>query len=263
MVITMNKHKLFNADCLEILPTLPDHSVDFILADPPYGITPCHWDSLIPLEPLWEQLKRVIKLDGAIALFGSQPFTSTLITSNIKMFRYSWVWEKEKGSCPMLAPYRPHKVHEDIVIFSPSAAAYSKRGEMCYYPQMTAGAPRKARTHKSGKMKYGSALFTLGNNGTRYPKSVLRYNTERGLHATQKPVSLLEYLIDTYTQAGDLVLDFTMGSGSTGVACENKGREFIGIEKDLDVYTGAVERINGVKLSTKLSTDLFGEAFGG
>ena len=248
MILTkLRNAKLIHGDCLDVLPNLPDQSIDFILADPPYGTTACVWDSIIPLEPLWAQLKRVIKPNGAIALFGSQPFTTQLIGSNLPMFKYTWVWEKEQGTMPMNAPYQPLKVHEDIVVFSHRAATYSTKGTMAYYPIKTAGKPYKSGPRLSGKMQFHSSSAgqaTKDNAGDRYPRSVIAFNTERGKHPTQKPVALLEYLIETYTNAGEVVLDFTMGSGSTGVACLNTGRKFIGIELDSTFYQVALTRLS-------------------
>ena len=231
--------KLYNDDCLKVLPMIPDKSIDLILTDPPYGTTQCKWDSVIPFEPMWNQLKRVIKDNGCIALFGSEPFSSYLRTSNIKWFKYDWIYRKPQGTNPMASKYMPLKDHEIISIF------YSKKP--IYNPQMTIGKPYsgfKSDSKKIGEV-YGNIKSIHRDNpkGTRFPKTVLDFKTERGLHPTQKPVALLEYLIKTYTNENDTVLDFTMGSGSTGVACKNLNREFIGIELDKQYFDIAKQRI--------------------
>lgn len=230
-------YTLYNKDCFDVFPEIPDGSVDLVLTDPPYGTTACKWDSVIPLELMWEQLKRVVKKNGAIVLTASQPFTSALVLSNPSMWKYEWVWEKEQGSMPMQAPYQPIKVHESLQVFSFSASTYSKRGSMVYHPQMSEGAPYKANQRKSGNMTFHtdpSGDHFKDNKGVRYPRSVHFCPTERGFHPTQKPVALMEYLIKTYTNEGETVLDFCIGSGTTGVACGNLNRRFIGIEKDTE-----------------------------
>ena len=234
---------LMQGDCLERMKDIPDGSIDAIITDPPYGTTACKWDSVIPFEPLWAQLKRVIKPNGAIVLFGSQPFTSALIMSNIKMFKYELVWDKEHGKAPGVAKYRPMPCHENILCFG--------CGKVTYNPQMTEGTPytdirtsnkRKQNEHRFG---YGKG-FSIVNEGTRYPLSIHRCKTApfKGQHPTQKPATLMEYLIKTYTNEGETVLDFTMGSGSTGVACINTNRNFIGIELDEGYFKIAQDRIS-------------------
>ena len=229
--------KLMQGDCLELMKTIADGSVDMILTDPPYGTTACKWDSIIPLEPMWEQLRRVIKPNGAIVMTASQPFTTTLISSNMKMFKYCWVWEKGRPSNPQLAKKQPLKTHEDIVVFSPKPHAY--------YPQGLVEIPMGERKiHKPEPNKLGHCVRKpYTQTHTNYPKSILSVKPERGFHPTQKPVDLLEYLIKTYTQDGETVLDFTMGSGSTGVACVNTNRNFIGIELDENYFNIAKQRI--------------------
>lgn len=225
---------LMQGDCLERMKEIPDGSVDMILADPPYGTTACKWDSIIPLEAMWEQLKRIIKPNGAIVMTASQPFTTTLIASNMKMFKYCWVWNKRTSANVGAARFQPLKTHEDIVVFSGK-----------YKPQMTKGKMRM----KGGKVKSGEANGSLPPvyyaSDEYYPISILDIKTERGFHPTQKPVALMEYLINTYTNPGEVVLDFTMGSGSTGVACVNTNRSFIGIELDEGYFEIANKRING------------------
>lgn len=314
---------LMQGDCLELLKTIPDGSVDMILTDPPYGTTACKWDSVIPLEPMWAELKRIIKSNGVIVLFASQPFTTKLIHSNMEMFRYSWVWEKEQGVNFLSAKKQPMKVHEDIVIFYtdlggqrgaaseydpirnylknerklagltakkaknilgngmgghyftngvqfciPSEENYKKLQSTgffslpyselkrwydelgisiktsTYNPQVTMGSPYISGKGDSGEVTGGVQKTQTKNTGTRYPRSIQKFKRETGLHPTQKPVALLEYLIKTYTQEGETVLDFTMGSGSTGVAAKNLNRNFIGIELDEKYFNIAKERIN-------------------
>jgi len=223
---------LMLGDCLERMKEIPDGSVDMILCDPPYGTTACKWDSIIPLEPMWEQLKRIIKPNGAIALFGSEPFSSALRMSNIKNYKYDWVWHKKTSANVAVAKYQPLKTHEIISVFG-------KR----YIPQMVKGKMRM----KGGKAKGGEANGSLNpvyyKSDLYFPKSVLDIKTERGFHPTQKPVALMEYLIKTYTNENETVLDFTMGSGTTGVACKNLSRDFIGIELDEDYFKIAEKRI--------------------
>lgn len=238
---------LMRGDCLERMKEIPDGSVDMVLTDPPYGTTACKWDSIIPLEPMWEQLKRIIKPNGAIVMTASQPFTSILVCSNLKMFKYDWTWKKPKGTGHLNARKQPMRDKEDIVVFYPKPGTYN--------PQMLKGSPYK---NKAGKDHSSSSSMTESygaytnlrndNEGFRYPKQVLEFGVvERGtIHPTQKPVALMEYLIKTYTNEGETVLDFTMGSGTTGVAARNLNRKFVGIELDEDYFNIAVERVNGV-----------------
>lgn len=241
---------LYNKDCLEVMKELPDKSVDLILCDLPYGTSACKWDTIIPFDKLWEAYERLIKDDGAIVLFGSEPFSSLLRTSNLKLYKYDWVWEKPSGANFLNFKYQPAKVHENIMVFGKGATSYSKNGNMVYNPQMEAGTPY---TQKSGKQRndYGNSTVrtpieqvVTENNGTRYPRSIQKFNLDKDKHhPTQKPIALLEYLIKTYSSEGDIVLDNCMGSGSTGVACANTYREFIGIELDKSYYKIAEERI--------------------
>ncbi len=246
--------KLYNEDCLNILPTIPDKSIDLILTDPPYGTTQCKWDSVIPFEPMWKELKRIIKDDGCIALFGSEPFSSYLRISNIKSFKYDWIWHKNTYSNFASSKYNPLKDYELIHIFG--------KGRVNYYPI-------KEKRNKSGLKRqqagYQNNKNTISGDTTafkiafkkdkkysrlRNPTLVKYFNNrnpkDRGLHSTQKPVALLEYLIKTYTNENDTVLDFTMGSGSTGVACSNINRDFIGIEKDTKYFDIAKNRIESI-----------------
>ena len=235
-------NKIICGDCLDVMPTLADGSVDMVMADPPYGTTACKWDSIIPFEPMWEQLKRVIKSNGAIVMTASQPFTTTLIASNMKMFKYELIWNKNHGKAPGVAKFRPMPSHENIVVFG--------KPKNTYNPQMSEGKPytdkRTSNVRKSNEHKFGYAKgFNIENKGTRYPLSVITVPTapKTGQHPTQKPVALMEYLIKTYTNEGETVLDFTMGSGTTGVACVNTGRDFIGIEMDAEYFRSAENRI--------------------
>lgn len=236
--------RLLHGDCLELMKDIPDGSVDMILCDLPYGTTACKWDTVIPFEPLWEQYNRNIKDNGAIVLFGSEPFSTELRHSNLKMFRYDWIWEKEQGANFMLCKYQPYKVHETISVFS--------KTRHLYFPQMTNGKPYTSGKGTSGDITGNVPKVQTKNEGTRYPRSVQYFTTDKAKgskHPTQKPVALLEYLIKTYTNPGEVVLDNCMGSGSTGVACMNTGRHFIGIELD-DKYFGiAKQRINDAAFS--------------
>jgi site-specific DNA-methyltransferase (adenine-specific) len=198
-----------------------------ILADLPYGRTRCKWDKALPLDKLWTEYKRIIKPGRAIVLTASQPFTSLLVYSNIKMFRYAWVWLKEQGTNFLDAKKLPLKIHEDILVFS--------QGRAAYYPQMTTGKPFLRGIHgSSGEVNSNIQKIAVPNKGTRYPTTVLEFKRERGLHPTQKPVALFEYLIRTYTQPGELVLDNTAGVFTTVVAALKTGRLSIGIEKDTE-----------------------------
>ena len=237
----MPKIELIQGDCLELMKDIPDGSVDAIITDPPYGTTACKWDSIIPFEPMWEQLRRIIKPNGAIVLFGSQPFTSALVMSNPKMFKYEWIWEKTRPTGFFTAKKMPMKIHENILVFYKKQPAYS--------PIKVKADESKIDRRKTLTSTYSPYLgVTKGrvrDSGMRYPLSIQKIKSisEKGQHPTQKPVPLLEYLIRTYTNEGETVLDFTMGSGSTGVACKNTGRNFIGIEKDEKYFEIAKKRI--------------------
>lgn len=235
---------LYKGDCLEIMKSIPDGSIDAIITDPPYGTTACKWDSVIPFDLMWEQLNRIIKPNGAIVLFGSQPFTSNLITSNLKLFRYEIIWEKTLFSNFAIVKKQPCKLHENICMF------YKK--QPTYNPVMSEGKPYTDKPRKRTMAITNNAIClksAIENKGTRYPSSVQKFsNGNNGsLHPTQKPVALMEYLIKTYTNENETVLDFTMGSGSTGVACVNTNRNFIGIEKDEKYFEIAEQRIKESK----------------
>jgi site-specific DNA-methyltransferase (adenine-specific) len=225
-------------DCLEEMKSIPEGSIDAIITDPPYGTTACKWDSVIPFGPMWTQLKRIIKPNGAIVLFGSEPFSSALRMSNIKMYKYDWVWNKAKASNFPCVKSQPLKIHENISVFNSTKA---------YTPQMTKGALRKKGGYPVKREVAVNAGAPAKVNNLYYPKTILDFSTASNkdckLHPTQKPVALMEYLIKTYTHPQETVLDFTMGSGTTGVACVNTNRRFIGIEQDDKYFAIAVERI--------------------
>ena len=240
----MSKIELHHGDCLEVMKEIPDGSVDMVMTDPPYGTTACKWDSVIPIEPMWEQLRRVIKPNGAIVMTASQPFTTALIASNMKMFKYCWVWNKKIGCNFASATKRPLKVVEDVVVFGGSA----------YYPIKTKGRMRKKGGGRQFVGVYGSGNLDKVSepywSDEYHPTNVIEIgNADRRnkQHPTQKPVALMEYLIKTYTNEGETVLDFTMGSGTTGVACKNLGRNFIGIELDQEYFEIAKKRIEDTK----------------
>ena len=253
MINNKDNIKLIKGDCLEVMKSIPDKSIDMILCDLPYGTTACKWDIIIPFKPLWEQYNRIIKDNSAIVLFGSQPFTSALIMSNLKMFKYEWIWEKDAGSNFATVKYQPMKEHENILVFG--------KGKTRYFPIMQerigSRKGKETTTIDSGRKdsvygtQEGRGILKVGK--LRYPRSIQRFNRERGLHPTQKPVKLLEYLIKTYTNEGELVLDNCMGSGSTGVACLNTNRKFIGIEQD-DKYFEIAE--NRLKEATEKKEEL-------
>ena len=222
---------------------IPSGSIDAIITDPPYGTTQCKWDSVIPFKPMWEQLSRIIKPNGAILLFGSEPFSSALRMSNIKNYKYDWVWEKSKATNFLNAKKQPLRAKENILVF------YKK--QPTYNPQMTKGKSynKGIRKKQTKDDVYGSFNQTeVKSEGNRYPRDVLYFKTAetegKTFHKTQKPVKLMEYLIKTYTNENETVLDFTMGSGTTGVAAKNLNRSFIGIEMDNKYFEIAKERMN-------------------
>jgi len=234
---------LKNGDCLELMQDIPDRSIDMIMSDPPYGTTQCKWDSIIPLDLMWEQLKRIIKPNGVVALMAAQPFTTKLISSNFEMFKYCWIWEKSKSTGFLNAWRRPLTNTEDVCIF------YKKNN--LYKPILRDKEEKNIRI-RSIETERGSECYGKFDSKIRkcpinksMPKTIIKFNNvQRGLHPTQKPVDLMEYLIKTYTNEGDTVLDFCMGSGTTGVAAQNLSRSFIGIEKDEKYFNIASERIN-------------------
>ena len=233
---------LMLGDCLERMKEIPDGSVDMVLTDPPYGTTACKWDTVIYFEPMWKEINRIIKYSGVVAMTASQPFTSALVMSNVKMFRHEWIWIKNKGSNFANTVREPMKEHESVLIFSKGKWTYNKQMQ----ERTGAGLSRSKYkfTSRTKTENYGE----IGppkefQSDLRVPSSWQKFNTENGLHPTQKPVALMEYLIQTYTLKGETVLDFTMGSGTTGVAAKNTGRNFIGIELDDNYFKIAKERI--------------------
>ena len=246
-------NKIIHGDCLEVMRDIPDKSVDMILCDLPYGTTACKWDEIIPFEPLWEQYERVIKDNGAIVLTASQPFTSKLIMSNLKMFKYELIWDKNYGGAPGVAKYRPMPSHESILVYA--------NGKTTYNPQMRTGKPyNDKRSGERAKIngnehKFGyKNNFDIQNKGVRYPLSVIKiqkYNI-KGEHPTQKPVALFEYLIKTYTNEGEIVLDNCIGSGTTAIAAHNTGRKFIGIEKEPKYVEIARKRLEQAQMQQSL-----------
>jgi site-specific DNA-methyltransferase (adenine-specific) len=247
----INNIELYNADCFDVMPMIADKSIDCIIADLPYGTIACKWDSILPFDKLWEQYKRIIKDNGAIVLFGSQPFTSALIMSNIKMFRHQWQWLKNKPTGCFNAKYMPMKSNEDVIVFGIKKVNYYaimvKRTEKEYKESL------RIKDSKS----WGNNIHNHRNNliirkskeeqWYKYPTNILKIKKDdkrnNKQHPTQKPVALLEYLIKTYTNENELILDNTMGSGTTGVACQNTNRKFIGIEKETNYFDIAVKRI--------------------
>ena len=246
----MSKIEIKQGDCLELMKDIPDKSIDMILCDLPYGTTRNKWDSIIPLDKLWKQYERVIKDNGCIALFAQTPFDKVLGASNLKLLKYEWIWEKPMATGRLNCNFAPMKAHENILIFSKSAACYvkDKSKAMIYVPQMTEGKPYKAisgRASSNYDTKWSKESLTI-NNGTRYPRDVLKFAHDKDkFHPTQKPVALLEYFIKTYTNENDVVLDNCMGSGSTGVAYQNTNRKFIGFELDEKYFGIAKERLFG------------------
>ena len=236
--------ELHNGDCLEIMKTIKDHSVDLILCDLPYGTTACKWDNVIPFDKLWEQYNRIIKNNGAIVLFGSEPFSSQLRLSNLKNYKYDLYWKKEKPTNFMQLKRRPGKLTENICVF------YNK--QCTYNPQMVKHEGKLVKNSPKGKFnsvvsaQLNKRIIPYNDTGYRYPGDILEFRREKlgtTVHPTQKPVPLLEYLIKTFSNEGDLVLDNCMGSGSTGVACKNTNRNFIGIELDKNYFEIAKNRI--------------------
>ena len=246
------RYKLLQGDCLELMEGIPDKSIDMILCDLPYGTTACKWDTIIPFEPLWEQYERIIKDNGAIVLTASQPFAMNLAMSNMRLFRDEWIWDKTRGSNFQLAKKMPMKSHENVLVFYKKLPTYN--------PQYWYSSPYKTTEGKRARTIEGLSNSSAGVNrtatvsdGRRYPLSIITIKRDsEKLHPTQKPVALLEYLIKTYTNEGETVLDNCMGSGSTGVACVNTNRRFIGIELDENYYNIAKQRIESQENKLKV-----------
>lgn len=241
----MENFELHQGDCLEVLAGVPDRSANLVICDPPYGTTDCAYDDVIPFDAMWALYRRVLAPGGCVVLFGSQPFTSRLVVSNLKWFRYSLVWNKNKCGSPGLAKIRPMKVHEDILVFAP--------GRTTYNPQMEVGEPysrnppKQIRCNRHGYGFAGTKAEGIVNTGTRYPKSVLNisrdFSAQQQVHQHQKPLSVLRWLLKTYSNPGDVVLDNAMGSGATGVGCLELGRRFVGCELDPAAFGVAEARI--------------------
>ena len=280
-VKVINGNILINGDCLDVMDEMIKKGVkvDAIITDIPYGTTKCKWDTVIPFNKMWERLNKLIKPNGAIVLFGSQPFTSALVMSNVKGFRYEWIWEKQYATNFMGAKNAPLKYHENIIVFSKNKHIYNpqkykvieideiqkmdKKSLLSFFKERLydryAKVDRRINVNNIedrnechlGKVKHTRKI----DDGYRNPKSVIKINgsKNKNVHPTQKPVALMEYLIKTYTNEGDIVLDFTMGSGTTGVACKNTNRKFIGIELDKKYYDISVERIK--EAQTKIESN--------
>jgi site-specific DNA-methyltransferase (adenine-specific) len=246
----MSDVKLWQGDCLELMKNIPDGSVDLVLTDPPYGTTQNKWDSIVPFDDMWRELHRITKPNSAIVLFSQMPFGAELIHSNIREFRYEWVWHKTMPTGFLNANRTPLRTHENILVFYRKLPTYN--------PQKWQGKPYNAKSGVTKTNNYGAYRtehHTDCSDGKRYPVDVVKFNNgnnKERKHPTQKPVDLLEYLIRTYTNEGESVLDFTMGSGSTGVACVNTNRHFIGIELDKGYFDIAQQRINEAKTKEKV-----------
>ncbi|WP_130945731.1 DNA-methyltransferase [Klebsiella quasipneumoniae] len=235
--------RLHNADCFDVFPQIASGTVDLVCADIPYGTTQCRWDSVLDLPLMWEQLYRIAKSSAAIVLFSAQPFTSVLISSNLRDWRSEWIWEKGNATGFLNAKKQPLRAHENIEVFY--------RRQPTYNPQFTHGHERRTSKRKTVNSEcYGKALtLTKYDSTSRYPRDVQFFSSDKqtgNYHPTQKPLALVQYLIETYSNPGDTVLDFTMGSGTAGVACQQTERNFIGIEKDAAIYRTACERM-GIK----------------
>ena len=244
------KIKLMQGDCLERMKEIPDGSVDMVLTDPPYGTTICKWDTVIPIDKMWDEIWRVCKPNAAVCLFGIQPFTTQLISSNIKDFRYCWYWEKERGTNFVNSYKMPMKKIEDIMTFYKKLPYYDSQGE-----KYEGGLKKITRSTKKSKTDGIEPISKVSIYTHRRKTNILKFTRDnwvgpkaKRFHPTQKPVPLLKYLIETYTQEGETVLDFTMGSGSTGVACIKSNRSFIGIELDEKYFNVAKERLNEEKI---------------
>jgi site-specific DNA-methyltransferase (adenine-specific) len=246
---------LYLGDCLDVMRDFPDKSVDAVITDPPYGTISCNWDVILPFEIMWERINAIRKEKAAVVLFSKKPFTAKLINSNIDNFKYDWIWEKSKASGYPSVKYRPLSAHEEIDIFYPHF----------YNPQMQTGKPYKQPRKKqnydntmNGAFKVRSKDFVFSDNdGTRFPRSIIKfrnsyYDDGKQVHPTQKPIALMKYLIMTYSIPGNTVVDFTMGSGTTGIACVQTGRKFIGIEIDPKYFEISVKRIKDAQQQMRL-----------
>lgn len=255
-------NKITQGDCLEVMKSIPAGFVDMILCDLPYTFKGKHrvtgnkWDLPVDLDRLWEHYRRLIKPEGAIVLTATNPFASYLVMSNMEMFKYEWVWEKDNGSNFVHVKYQPFRVHEQILVFGKWPTTYNQSGRyMKYNPQFTQGTPyvvKRDGSDVTNLVGFGGRTDTDNSEGKRYPRTVQKFNTETGLHPTQKPVALFEYLIKTYSDKGDVVLDNCMGSGTTAIACLNTERNFIGIELEKEYVEIARRRVDRHFVQTKL-----------
>ena len=232
----MELNKIYNEDCLVGMKDIPDKSIDMILCDLPYGTTRNKWDTIIPLDKLWEQYDRITKDNGAIVLTAQTPFDKVLGMSNLETLKYEWIWTKYSGTGHLNAKKMPMKNHENILVFYKKLPTYN--------PQMTKGTPYTQKSGRASSNYNPQERVTTVNEGYRYPLTVQKFKSEKGLHPTQKPVELFEYLIKTYTNDGETVLDNCMGSGTTAIACINTNRNYIGFELDQEYYRASIERIN-------------------
>lgn len=234
--MSVGKKEILLGDCLELMKDIPNGSIDMILCDLPYGTTERNkWDCIIPYEKLWEQYTRVVKDSGAICLFSQLPFDKTLACSNIEMLRYEWIWKKQQGTGHLNAKKMPMKNHENILVFYKKLPTYN--------PQFTKGKPYQCKSGKGSSNYREQVSVVTENNGIRYPLSVIEFKSDKGQHPTQKPVALCEYLIKTYTNENDLILDNTAGSGTTAIACLNTNRQFIVMEKEQKYYDIILKRV--------------------
>lgn len=237
------KFKMYHGECIEIMKKLESKTVDLILCDLPYGTTDCKWDNVIPFDELWNEYERVIKINGAIVLFSAQPFTTKLINSNFKLYRYTWYWIKNNTTGFVFAKYQPMRKVEEINVFYKKMPTYNPQG-LIVLEKPIKRKGKKTPRHGDSIYEFGTLTKSSETIYKNYPNNVLNFKKEtNSLHPTQKPVSILEYLIKTYTNEGEIVLDNCMGSGSTGVACANTNRKFIGIEKEEKYFEIATERV--------------------
>ena len=249
--------KIYNEDCLIGMKNIPDESVDCIICDLPYGTTECSWDSIIPFEPLWKQYKRILKTNGVICLFGNEPFSSKLRLSNLDWYRYDWYWEKNKFANFAQSPYMPLKTIETISVFSNGNIAANSKNKMNYYPQGLSKCHIEIRNRKcSENFRPNRKPQSFTQQSTGYPKQLLTFDKDdKSFHPTQKPVDLIRYLVLTYTNDGDTILDNCMGSGTTAIACIKEKRHFIGFELNKEYYDKACKRIKDEQ--SQLTLDLF------
>ena len=250
----MQINNIYNGDCLELMKEIQSGSIDMILCDLPYGTTACKWDTIIPFSELWSQYKRVIKENGAIVLTASQPFTSALVMRNPKLFKYEWIWKKERPTNPLLCKKQPPKYHENILVFYQKQPIFNPTKVLRKEENKRNNKPRNYKDNtKADTKKYGEMVLS-GNDDLIYGSNILEIPMQRGIHPTQKPIALFEYLVNTYTNEGETVLDNCSGSGTTAIACINTNRNYICMEKDYEYYNKSIERI--LKHSNQLSLNI-------